>query len=380
MNPIVVKKIENVRYTLGSPDSAKARYNQIKATFPKSNEYLIFATPIILEDGQRISWTTEYKGAIINFDKLSKDEQKKATKMLSKQIKQLFDAAKIFEETELTEFFYKCIEVPDLSNIFLVRKGEQENIVLTEWGFVSDIPGAERGLLAKIINVKRIPMLFNVVYKDDGSAAKGIEIHFEFEDEKEFHTSSNEGKIIVDEVKIDEQVKAYQLENKQPVNIQTYECYEEGRYEIKVPRIIDMKFKVVNNNKEILPNETFIFTYNNEEKTLTSDENGFMVLTKMTAETEVKAHQIIEEKEAHINRFVCEKEKEEYLIFIKEDVYNMRFKVIDNKDEIVPNAEIKVKFNNQTKTLHTDENGYAVLEDVEPGTKVKVVAKGKKKK
>ena len=380
MNIIITKKIENVRYTHGSPDAAKAIFNQIKGTFPKGNEYRIFSEPIILEDGRKISWTTEYKGKAINFDKLSKEEQNKANKMLRTQIKKLFDASKKFEDTALTDFLYQCIEIPDLNNIYLIRKGMEEHLVLTEWGFVSDVPGAERGLLAKIINTLRIPMLFTVVYNDDDSIAPGKEINFEFEDEKEIHKSNDKGQIIVDEVKIDEVVKAFQLEDNKPINVQTYKCYEEGRYKIKVPRIIDMKFKVINNKKVVLPNQTFIFTYNDQKITLTSDANGTMLLPKMFAETEVKAHQIIEEKEAHINRFVCEKDTEEYLIIIKEDVYNMRFKVIDNKDNIIRNAEIKVKYEGKTATLFSDKDGYAVLEDVEPGTKVEVVATKKKKK
>ena len=380
MNSIVTKKIENTRYLLGSPDSAKGRYNQIKGTFPKGNEYRVFAEPIILEDGQSIVWTTEYKGVAINYEKLSQDEQKKAKKMLSKQIKTLFDASKTYQDSSLTEFLYQCIEIPDLNNIYVIRKGEEENIVLIEWGFVSDIPGAERGLLAKIINVKRVPMLFTVVYQDDDSIATGAEIHFEFEEEKEIHKSNEKGKIIVDEVKIDEIVTSYQLENNNKIGLQTHKCIEEGRYKIKVPRIIDMKFKVVNGKNEILPNETFIFNYNEQEVPLASDENGLIMLSKLHVDTEVKAFQMIEEQEAHVHRFICEKEKEEYLLVIKEDVFNMKFKVIDNKDNIIPNAEITVKYNNQTKTLFTDENGYAILEDVDPETKVEVVAKAKKQK
>ncbi len=379
MNSIITKKIENVRYTLGSPDSAKGRYNQIKGTFPRGKEHLIFAEPIILNDGRDIAWTTGFKGAIINYNKLSSEEQSVARKMLSKEIKKLFDAAKIYEDSSLSEFFYKCIEIPDLSNIYIVRKGDQEKIVLTEWGFVSDIPGAERGLLAKIINAKKIPMHFNVVYQDDDSKAVGVEINFEFEDEKEIHRSNDKGQIVLEEVKPDEQVKAFQLENGQPTNIQTYECYEEGRYKIKVPRILGMRFKVVNGKDQPLANLNFKFSFDNEERTLTTGTDGVMMLPNILTGTKVNTSHNSKDSGMITNSFVCETNRNEYLIIIKEKEYQMRFKVVNKKDKIIPNAEIKVKYNGKTATLFTDSEGYAILEGVEPGTKVEVIATKKKK-
>lgn len=380
MNIIISKKIENVRYTLGSPASAKGLYNQIKGTFPKGQEYMIFAEPIIIEDGRSIAWATGYKGKARNYNKLSAEEQANARKMLSKQIKNLFDTAKIYEDSELNEFFTKCIEIPDMANIYLVGNSGDQKVVLTEWGFVSDIPGAEKGLLAKIINAKRIPMLFDVVYKDDGSKATGIEIHFEFEDEKEIHRSNDKGMIELEEVKPDEKVIAYQLEDGEKTNTHSFDCYEDGRYKIEVPRIIDMKFKVVNDKDLPLANLNFKFSYDNEEKTLTTGADGMMVLPQILVGTSVKTVHESEERGYMANSFVCDVEKDVYIILIKDKQYNMRFKVIDNKDNIVPDAEIKVKYNKKTATLHTDSEGYAILEDVEPGTKVQVVATKKKKK
>ncbi len=380
MNSIITKKVENVRYTLGSPDSAKGRYNQIKGTFPKGKEHLIFAEPIILEDGREIAWVTEHKGSIINYNKLSSEEQSATRKMLSKSIKKLFDAAKIYEDSSLSEFFYQCIEIPDLSNIYIIRKGGDEKIVLTEWGFVSDVPGAERGLLAKIINAKRIPMMFEVVFQDDGSKAIGVEINFEFEEEKEIHQSNDKAQIVLEEVKPDEMVKAFQMENGEPTNIQTFECYDEGRYKIKVPRMVDMKFKVVNGKEQPLANLNFKFNFNQEEKTLMTGADGIMILPKMLVGTEVKTSHDSEDNGFVTNNFICEINKSEYLIIIKEKEYQMRFKVIDKKDEIVADAEIKVKYDGKTATLFTDNEGYAILEGVEPGTKVEVVATKKKKK
>ena len=58
----------------------------------------------------------------------------------------------------------KCIEIPDMNDIYLIKNQGDKNVVLTQWGFISDMPGAEKGLLEKIINTKKIPMVFNVVF------------------------------------------------------------------------------------------------------------------------------------------------------------------------------------------------------------------------
>jgi hypothetical protein len=55
--------------------------------------------------------------------------------------------------------------------------------------------------------------------------------------------------------------------------------------------------------------------------------------------------------------------------------HNMRFKVIDEKGNVVKSAEITVKYNGKTETLFTDAEGYAELKDVPIGTQVEARAK-----
>jgi hypothetical protein len=53
----------------------------------------------------------------------------------------------------------------------------------------------------------------------------------------------------------------------------------------------------------------------------------------------------------------------------------MRFKVIDEKNNVIKSAEITVKYNGKTETLWTDAEGYAELKDVPLGTVVEAKAK-----
>ena len=56
MNIVSTKEISNIRYLLGSSVTAPNMYRQIRATFPDSTVYMIFAEPIVLEDGRKIDY------------------------------------------------------------------------------------------------------------------------------------------------------------------------------------------------------------------------------------------------------------------------------------------------------------------------------------
>ena len=72
MNIIATKIITDIRYLMGSTITAPNMYRQIKATFPESDVYKIFAEPIILEDGVKIAWASPYEGSAVNYQHLDR--------------------------------------------------------------------------------------------------------------------------------------------------------------------------------------------------------------------------------------------------------------------------------------------------------------------
>ena len=387
MKQIAVKEIADVRYTLGAPTEAKGKYNQLKATFPDGKEYRLFADPVI--SGDKYIWMTEFEGSVINIMQLTEEEQSLTKNKLAIQIQKLLAAAKKFEDSTFLEFLYKCIEIPSLKDVYVVRNSDGDNVVLSQWGFILDTPGAEKGLLDKIVNAKRVPMLFKIQYEDE-SVAANEEVHFEFEDQKEIHKSNKDGFITIESVKVDSYVKAYELHKSEKLNEKGYTCYELGEYVFTVSQKADMLFRVKDSNGQILTNETFNFKFDGDEITLSTNEKGEMTLPKVRVGTEVNTSQNIEGRTENNNNFICEKDKEVYNIIIQvpetevpvaepPKEYEMKFKVLDHKDKPVANAEVTVKYGDITKTIITDSEGYTVLKDIEPGTKVKVIAKKKKK-
>ena len=112
-----------------------------------------------------------------------------------------------------------------------------------------------------------------------------------------------------------------------------------------------------------------------------------MTIPKVKVESEV----FVKEKEDRkINQtsFICKKEKPLYNIIIevpqpeitppppieKPKLTPMRIKVVDKDDKIIPNADITVEYAGKKVETKSDENGYAIIEDIEPNTKVKITA------
>ena len=384
------RKIEGVRYLFGSPSTVKSRYNQLKRTFPEGKEYLIFAEPVFVPDTNSILWSSEHKGSIINYQKLSPTDQSIAKNLLTKSIQVLLAAAKDFDTEELTEFIYNCIEIPSMDNVFLVRGGGADNVVLSEWGFVSDIPGMEKGLLAKIFNIKRVEMNFDVIYEDK-EPAKNQKFFFEFEDQTQTHISDADAKIQLIEVKVDEEVKAYQKDDGEIVKEQSFICYESGRYELEAIRRIDMVFTVLNQEDKPVAGQVFSFIHDENTQNFTSDAEGKITLSGIKEGDQIVAYQMKakegeEEKERYNDHnFICDKDKENILRIEEEvepedPIFDMRFKVIGPKGKPVPNAAVTIKYDGKTYEKVTDNEGYTTLENVTPESEVQVKAIGKKKK
>lgn len=375
MQTIERKKIENVRYLFGSPSTVKSRHNQLIRSFTEAEDLKIFSAPVFDQATNSIIWTTEFDGTIINFAKLSPTDQAVAKKLLSKSIQQIIQKAKSFNNNEILEFIYNCIEIPSLNNIYLIRKAGEDHVTITEWGFVSDIPGMEKGLLAKIINIKRADMIFNVVYKDTNQAAPNQKFYFEFEEHTEEFISNQEGIITLKEVKIDDTVEVYQKDKEEITNKSKFVCYEGGKYKLEVEKKIDMHFKVIDEQDNTVQGITFLFSYDGNDMSRTSDAEGEIILNDIKKGTEVSVKS--NDEPADTYKFICEDEREN-ILRLKKESYNMRIKIVDKKNEIVPNAKVTVKTGKTKKTYYSDENGFVILKKVEPNAKFEVVAIGKK--
>lgn len=395
MAVILQKKVENVRYLFGSPETSQSRYSQIKRTFFDNKLYELFTEPIYSAPTNTIMWSTELLGTAVSYNKLSPTDQSIAQKLLTSNIDKILSSAKQYNDNTLIEFIYQCIEIPSMDNVFLIRTKEGDKVVITQWGFISDVAGDEKGLLAKIIAIKRTDVIFNIVYDDNkNEAAPNQLFFFEYEGQTVSKLSDAEGKILLNDVIVDEQIKSYRKEQDKIVGEQSFFCYENGKYVLSVPRLVDMTFKVINQFEKPVGGIVFSFESNGQTSTLTSDTEGKIILPKQKFNEPVLAYQTKDDQKINEQSFICPKDSTQinYLKIVEEQPvvdtppppppppveeekkYQMKVKVVDKDNVIVPNALVTLEYSNKVVQKTTDENGFVYLEDVKPNIQVKIKA------
>lgn len=385
MNVIATKDIALLRYLLGSPVTAPELYRQIRASFPNGEVYKFFAEPIVLEGGLKLAWSSSYAGKAVSYGRLSEQDKSMAQDMLNKAISDLMEAVKTFNDSNLQSFISNCIEIPSLDSVYIVDTNGEKHVVATQWGFVPDTPGAEKGLLIKFLNIKKVPMRFQVVYSDNMDPAPGEDIIFEVDGKPMQGKSDIDGVIVLEKIKEGAFVKAFEASDAEKINSQNYTCYEDEQYTIKVTPKGDMKFQVVDQFGNPQHSQNFQFEYDGQKISAVSNADGIITLERIKSGTRVEAYQPqADGSRKYENVYLFDRLVNPYRIAIEVEVapepelpktHNMRFKVVDDKNNVVKSAEITVKYLGKTETLMTDAEGYAVLMDVPVGTVVEARAK-----
>ncbi len=375
MNVIEKKTLRNLRYLCGSPDLVKSRYEHLKHTFGEN--YSIFAEPIYISETNTIIWTTNQEGKPINFTKLTQEDQALTKSLLRQNINALIKKAKTYQDTKLIEFLFNCIEVPSMENVFLI-KNNNPKVILTFWGFVSDDPDSQKGLLAKIIEVKKIPIVIQTVYHDTKKPAPNKKIIFEYENNKKELISDENGKIIVENIPIDTKfiIKTPMYEKEK---VYEFYCYEGGNYTVETEHLLNPVFKTIYSDGKIATDEMFIFEYNDKKIEKTSDNQGIIILHNIKPQTTIKAYQKDEKGQRNLHEYTITNEKE-YILKIAKKVHIMKILAVDKKNQPVPEAEITVIYEGKKEKYISDKNGYIYIKGIQPGTKVKIIATKKKKK
>lgn len=392
MAVVLQKKIENVRYLFGNPDTAMSRYAQLKRIFQENDMYKIFCEPLYSEATNSIIWNTDIEGNALPYAKLTIQDQNYVQKLLSNKISQLIDYAKKIGDSNLLEFVLSAIEIPSINSVYLIKAKDGDKVVLTQWGFVSDQPGDEKGILAKIIAIKRTDIQFYVYYEDSKTETAPNELfYFEFEGQVLSRLSDENGLIILNDVKDQEKILVYRKDEKgNKVNVEEFVSFENAKYQLFVKRLVDLYFKVVDQNDKPLANQTFLFNFQNTTKEHASNTEGMIVIPKVPVGENIEVYQMNENEKFNVSNFVAQKENNFYIlkVFVPQKVepekveptYQMKIKVVDKKNKPLANAFVKIFIEDKVIEKTSDEQGYVIVDDVKPNSKIKVEAQYNKPK
>jgi len=393
MNEILLtKETRNQRYLLGSPQSAPDIFRQIRGTLADSDLWTLFAEPVVLEGGARIAWRSAINGKATCYQRLSNEDKGFAKSELRRQVTCLQEKARTFSDPALEELLTNCIEVPNADSLYIVDNGGKKNVVIAQWGFVMDMPGAEKGLINKFIEGKKVPMEFHVYYLKDGKRIPGIpapnaEVVFHI-DKRPFATvrSDAQGIIVLEGVKEEAKVSAYDSDDTGFQNPQEFVCYEFGKYDVFVPQKGNMEFRIVDQHGNPLPGMEFVFEYGAKSDKYASDAQGKIILSNMKNGDQVDAYQYSGSSEArnNFNSFVYDMSTEYYTIVVQveeppvpegPELGDVHIKVLDNKDQVAPGATVTVWYLDKKEVYTSDADGFIHIKDVPVGTSFKVEAK-----
>lgn len=379
-NIISANSTATLRYLMGSPVSSPEYYKQIRAAFPNDDVYRFFAEPVVFDAGKKIAWSSSYPGKAVPYYNLPAQQKSLAEDMLNEAVTKLMDAVNSFRDPSLVPVFKNCIEIPNLDSIFIVGMDTGDpHVVIIQWGFILDYPGAARGVLTKFYNIPRIPMHFTVVCADDMTPAPGQTIVFRIKGKEFSAESDSNGNIVVNDVKLGQFVEAFVPDDVERIAPQSYTCAEGDKYVIKVTPKRNMQYLVVDQNNVPQFDTQFIFEYDGQKISAVTNADGMITIENVRQGVSVESYQLTDTGDkihSQLNVFDYKQNPYKIVITVTAPVEeapktsNMRIKVIDEKDNLLKNTKVNVRYLGKVETMTTDENGYVVLRDLPVGTVV----------
>lgn len=361
----------NVAYTLGSLHSAMDYYNSIKVNLADPEIYQLFAMPIVM-GGDKIIWQTPLSGTAKCYKELNPVEQGEAKMMLSRTINQVNDAVAKLQNPQLSEFITTCLEIPDTNSIYVVDSNGRRNIVLVSWGFVSALPGNQKGWLDVFLEAKKASIRFDVWYYVDGKQKKGlvaadIPLKFEVEGNSLIINSDSEGHITLSGYKEGTKGRVCEADEASSSPV-VFDFYEDLVYDIWITPRANMTFQVEDQDGHIVPNMGFRFEYGGKSENLVSDANGQIVLPGMRDGDRVDTYQSQGSAEStnNFNSFVFDSKQALYKIIVNMPKINdMRFRVERPTGEAIPNMGFTFELQGgRIERILSDANGMIELRGV----------------
>ncbi|MBN1251330.1 MAG: hypothetical protein JXR51_16065 [Bacteroidales bacterium] len=241
----------------------------------------------------------------------------------------------------------------------------------------------------------KLDMLFVIIGNNQNSLS-GLNIFFEYRGKKEEHTSDNTGQIILKNIPLNTKIKAYQIFKGKEYNAEHFQCVRDKAQYFFVGDFLfessDMKFKLIDESGQVIRNADMRFKIDQDEFEAVTNANGNIIVKDIKIDTIVSCKQLMFGKSLPWHNVTCEKGIDEYIIHgekIKDFAYNtsaldsivrMKFRLVDSHSEPVPNAIIKLEYDEKIRNKYSNQNGEAMIDDIRLGSRIKafVDIKGKK--
>lgn len=244
----------------------------------------------------------------------------------------------------------------------------------------------EEGELSITFEYPTADMRF-VVAKQNGEAATDLNIHFEYDEKLIEEQTNSTGQIILKDIPLKTKVKAFQLFMGEEENPEYFECERDKAQYIyvadKLFKKAVMNFKLVDKNGQAIKNSDLRFKYEKKEFEAVTDNEGRIGIKEIKIGSQVECKQLMFGKSLPWHKFKFDKEIDEYIIHGEKQTpfgqenenydaqVRMKLKLVNSKSEPIPNAIIKLEYDEKTRNKYTNLNGEIQIDDILIGSKIK---------
>jgi len=387
MKIIAQKPFSNIRILGGTVSDYKLRYSQMADALKGSKSYALFAEPMVT--GANIAWTTNQPGTILSYSLMSSAEKSEVDKLLRTQASRLI--AELADNVKVADLVKQYLTVPSEDDIFVSENNGVKTVILTQWGSVSD--NADKKPL-QIIADERFPVPVIIVVKfTDGNPATGEEVFMEFNNREHKETTDSDAKIDFGKLNTGTNFAVYQYVEGKRMFVHNFTTDIRIEYLVQIPRPQNMRFKVQDTNGVVQQGMPFVFDFSDTSKELISSTDGIMELPGIKVGTSVSCSHPKDGGKLYPHKYVCEVEKEFYIITIpapvqeivpqpviatpEPEIVPITVKLIDHKNRPVPEKVITLKHHQDTTSQTTDNHGIIPMSVNEPMSGDKIFAEVK---
>ncbi len=139
-------------------------------------------------------------------------------------------------------------------------------------------------------------------------------------------------------------------------------------------KVASVKFKIIKGNNKIAKNEKVFFEINEKTHELTSDEKGIIFFNDIKLLTKISAYQLDDNGNKIYEQTYEVKSDSEFTFFIGNQSMpkqTVKIQILDENDNIIPKANVKIKYDEVEFTTEADEEGIIELGELFVDTKVK---------
>jgi len=305
----------------------------------------------------------------------------------------------LLKDTAIAFEYKKSIETISTDEKGVINlKGLPENVKITCFIDESDkhsikfIEKSEKKIDLKLV---KLDMIFVVLNKEKETLI-GLPLIFEYNGKKEEIESDNTGQVTLKNIPLKTNVKVYQFFNGKEYNVEINKCVaEKAQYFFVGEHLFetnDMKFKLIDEQKQIIDNADVRFKYDNNEFESKTNAEGYIILKKIKIGTKIFCKQLIFGKSFEWQEVTCIKNKEEYTIkgeqtpvSVEEDknsnsIVRMKFKLINSDSKPIANAILRLEYDGKVRNKYSNQNGEAFIDDIRIGSKINALVdiRGKK--